>query len=323
MPLQNVLRNANKSLFGERPIIRPIRVEFLAVGGGGGGNTGTTLGSGGGAGGVITGSFCVQRDVTYDIIVGDGGAPTGSYGTGSPPFSPATANKGEDTVLFGVIALGGGAAMGGDSANWSRGNGGSGGGYHTGGTFGIGLQPTASYSGFGNNGASGSADGLLPGEYAPGGGGGAGTAANRSNAGEGISFSWLDDYTVGSDPDKRLFAQGGAGYQINYTGSNAPFDDGPNPRFPQYGKGGDGGFTQNATQEYPPREATSGSSGVVFIKYHGAPILQGGDSVVTNNGFTYHVFSTPGTGSLSFIPGKNQDNFALDNCNDTPSVPLT
>lgn len=321
MPLVNVLRNANKSLFGERPIIRPLRVEFLAVAGGGGGNQGESIGNGGGAGGVITGSFCVQRDETYDIIVGDGGAPVGP--SGQPPSTDA-GYRGGNTVLFGVIAIGGGGASATNGSNTNdRNDGGSGGGENcTDGVScpaGVGLQPTASYSGFGNDGGVGVQVGGVGGA---GGGGGAGGAGSNANAGAGIQLDFLNDYTVGSDPTKRLFAQGGSGAQINQTGAEAPSDDGPQPRFPTYGKGGRGGFTQTAGSS-PPRDAVSGSSGAVFIRYKGAPILQGGDSVVTNNGYTYHVFDSVGTGSLSFIPGKNQDNFAIDNCNDPLTIPIT
>jgi hypothetical protein len=318
MPLQNVLRNANKSLFGERPIIRPIRVEFVAVAGGGGGNIGFENGNGGGAGGVITGSFCVERDETYEIIVGDGGAPTGSGERPGDTFIQ-TSNPGSPTHLFGVTALGGGGATGENDGGINQ-NGGSGGG-----AGGLGLQPSASYAGLGNDGAPGPA-GESSG-FARGGGGALTRGGQVSgsvpytpdlaDAGWGVKLDFFNDYPVGTD---KWLGQGGIGrnYESNF-GREAPADNTPGaPDFPSYGRGGDGWYAREESEQ-----PTSGSAGVVFIKYTGVPILQGGDSVVTNNGYTYHVFSSVGTGSLSFIPGKNQDNFAIDNCNDPLTIPIT
>jgi hypothetical protein len=285
----NLIRNTLQSNQDGRPIIKPLRVEFLAIAGGGGGAGTNTAdgGGGGGAGGVITGSFCAEKFTPYPIVIGEGGAP--KIGINS---AAAIADNGENTTLFGVTALGGG---GGATVNAQGANGGSGGG--GGGTGGSGTQDTATYVGFGNDGGAevgGFGD-------ASGGGGGAGSVGTNTpsqgvggNGGNGIELTF---YTASA-----LYGPGGAGAGINAYGTSGT---GLN-----YGRGGNGGAPAPAAQPQ------SGSRGVAIIKYYGDPKATGG-TIEQHSGVTYHFFTS---GSINFEVIANEDNFALNNCNDGTSV---
>lgn len=277
----NLLRNTLQSNQDGRPIVRPLRVEFLAVAGGGGASYGRQQtpqvgGSGGGAGGVITGSFCAEKNTNYPISVGNGGAIGGVSGS-----------NGDDTTLFGVTAIGGG---GGVDANLAAGlDGGSGGGGGT--TGGTGLQPGASYSGFGNDGSGrpGATD-----SYG-GAGGGAGAAASNQNGGDGIQL----DFT---------------GTSVYYGGGGR--GAGPNGLLGTSGLG-DIGHGGDAFVSADPGDPTPGNGGIVVIRYDGAPKATGG-TITESNGKTFHTFTS---GSVeNFVVTKNEDNFALNNCNDGTSV---
>jgi hypothetical protein len=247
-------------------------VEFLAVAGGGGGSQADSLGNGGGGGGVITGSFLPSVLQTYDIIVGNGGAPSNAN----------TGFTGQNSALFGAIALGGGGAVrlgAGDIPPLQVRNGGSGGGINSGDIPGVGLQPTASYPGFGNDGGTSVSVGGVGGA---GGGGGAGAAGSGQNGGNGIALDFTGT-TV-------LYGPGGAGNQINALGSVGSGI---------YGVGGNGGFSQTAGSQLP-RNATSGSAGIAIIKYAGEPKAIGG-TITQSGGYTYHTYSTVGTGSFNIL----------------------
>lgn len=277
----NLIRNTLQSNQDGRPIVRPLKVEFLAVAGGGGASQGRQQtpqlgGGGGGAGGVITGSFCAEKNTDYPISVGDGGAVGGTSGT-----------NGEDTTLFGVTAIGGGAGV---DANLGAGNdGGSGGG---GGTLGgTGLQPGASYSGFGNNGSG------APGasnSYG-GAGGGAGAAASNQNGGDGIQL----DFTGTSV----YYGGGGRGAAPNGLLGTSGLGD--------IGHGGDAFVNTSGGSPQP------GSAGIVIIRYDGAPKATGG-TITQSNGKTFHTFTTGSV--VNFVVTKNEDNFALNNCESGTSV---
>jgi hypothetical protein len=284
----NLIRNTLQSNQDGRPIIKPLRVEFLAIAGGGGGAGTNTAdgGGGGGAGGVITGSFCAEKFTEYPIVIGEGGAPKVSINS-----APTVADNGENTTLFTVTALGGG---GGASVNSTGANGGSGGG---GGAGGNGTQDTATYVGFGNNGGS-EVGGFVD---ASGGGGGAGSAGSNTpsegvggNGGNGISLTF---YTSSA-----LYGPGGAGAGVNSNGTQG---SGLN-----YGRGGNGGSSA------PAEQPLSGSKGVAIVKYFGSPKATGG-TIEQHNGVTYHFFTS---GSINFEVTENEDNFALNNCNDGTSI---
>ena len=280
----NLIRNTLQSNQDGRPIIKPLKVEFLAIAGGGGG---ATIGGGGGAGGLITGSFCAEKFTPYSIVVGDGGAP---YRTPDPGANPGVGANGENTTLFTVTAIGGG---GGSTPNALGIAGGSGGG--GGNIAGSALQPGAAYAGFGNAGGI-ETDST---NTSAGGGGGAGTAGSNTPSngvgGDGGNGKTLTFYTASA-----VYGPGGAGGGVNGNGTPGTGLD--------YGRGGNGGGL-NA--------GVSGSAGFVMIKYYGAPKATGG-TIEQHNGVTYHIFDSAGTGSFEVT--KNEDNFALNNCNDGTTI---
>ena len=234
------------SNLGESPSI-----EYLVIGGGGGGGAGRNCG-GGGAGGLIynTASLSVG---TYTIIVGQSGSA-------AIATNPAAANGGNggNSIFNALVALGGGGGSGGSYAN----NGGSGGGGFLNPTNGIGLQPTSSYGGFGNNGGSGY---NIGGGYGAGGGGGAGavgadgTSSTGGNGGNGKAYAFVgaSTYYAGGGggsvnpgtPGIGGLGGGGAGINTNFgTPVNAT----------GYGSGGGGGLNANGG---------AGSPGIILIKY--------------------------------------------------------
>jgi len=96
-----------------------------------------------------------------------------------------------------------------------------------------------------------------------GNGGGAG-AAPTTNTIAGIGKAWLDG---------NVYGQGGPGTSAIYSGGAG------------YGAGGHGDAND---------QATSGSNGIVIIRYSGSQIGTGG-TVTSVGGYTYHTFTTSGT----------------------------
>jgi hypothetical protein len=155
-------------------------VDILMVAGGGGGGGHANPG-GAGAGGLIYISSHGVTPGSFTITIGAGGVNTntGTY---------ATAVKGNDTTGIGLTAKGGGAGVVWSAANLASLNGGSSGGYGTGGSVNTGAstatQPTQSgdsgVHGFGNRGGNGTYFGN---PYPGGGGGGAGAVGQNSPGG--------------------------------------------------------------------------------------------------------------------------------------------
>ncbi len=155
-------------------------VDVLMVAGGGGGGGHANPG-GAGAGGLIYINSHGLTPGTFTITVGAGGVNTntGTY---------ATAVKGNDTTGIGLTAKGGGAGVVWSAAVLASLNGGSSGGYGTGGSVNTGAstatQPSQSGDsgvyGFGNRGGNGTYFGN---PYPGGGGGGAGAVGQNSPGG--------------------------------------------------------------------------------------------------------------------------------------------
>ncbi len=85
-------------------------VDYLVVGGGGGsGGTHDGGGAGGGGGGMVLAGTNkgVAPGASYEITVGDGGAPGGGYPSGSPNRE-TDGSSGDNSVFGDVTALGGG-----------------------------------------------------------------------------------------------------------------------------------------------------------------------------------------------------------------------
>jgi len=305
--LVNRIANTQQSQQSKRPIERPLKIEFLAVGGGAGGCN--APGGGGGAGGLITGSFCAVRNVEYTLEIGSGSSAGGDFNYSA-----------QDTVVFGVTAIGGGASSG--YTRFNEEPGGSGGG--SGADFDpntIALQPSASYVGFGNNG------GLSGGPQTAGGGGGAGGPGGNSGAtvgGNAGAALELDFYPWNpQDPGiqkypTRFWAPGGYGGGDGSTPNN---NGNPATRPTQLkfetvawnmGRGGHGNYVASGSAE-------NGYDGGVVIRYTGAPKAEGGTiDILTDPQYTYHLYTS--SGDFTFKVTLNDDNFSQNNCNDGTSV---
>ena len=225
---------------------------FIVAGGGGGGNATTIISAGGGgAGGVVLSNNFDFSIGTFPVVVGAGGA---------------IQQNGQTSSLAGLVALGGGAGGGSvDGSAVPALNGGSGGGANTfDDIVGIGLQPTASTAGFGN-------DGVL------GGGGASNTGSSDilGTGGDGILFRGVYYAGGGGAGTARTFSEengglgeggrGGAFFSSTaYTA--APGDNG-------FGAGGGGGLANSIAQPVGGalRTGAVGGSGVVKIVYQFQP----------------------------------------------------
>jgi len=273
-------------------------VEYLIVSGGGAGGGG---GGGGGAGGWILGSTKATISTgTYPMVIGAGG-------TGYSSNTPGT--DGGISSAFGISPSGGGGggAMYGDNAR----DGASGGGGN--------LQSAGgeSVAGQGNNGGDGAVN-TGPGWNVGGGGGGAGTVGmaahvrGTNKAGSGGTGKYFGDKFSNSIGESGwLSGGGGGGTQAGtqngglaglggggYGGGNgtyvyrAPGQDG------DANSGGGGGAGNEGGGVFG--KSGNGGSGVVLIRYSGPPRAKGGDSIISHNGYTIHVFNSSG----NFIVGE-------------------
>ena len=271
-----------------------LRVEYLIVGGGGAG--GRHHGGGGGAGGLLYGRTVASHGANT-IVIGAGGAK--NTGTNVTPYG--TGGNGQNSTAFGFTSIGGGG--GGQYNVQNAGSGGSGGGSINWSTSKAGGSGTSGQGYAGSNGSTYQNTG--------GGGGGAGGSPNsennRNNGGIGKYYGYTFGRSLGEDG---WFAGGGAagtyggvcsGY-ISYTGANIGGLGGGaiggygchgNSVQAQDGQSNTGGG--GGGQPAYNRLAGNGGSGIVIIKYKGAQRATGGDSIITRNGFTIHVFTSSGT----------------------------
>lgn len=243
-------------------------VDVLIVAGGGGG--GSWVGGGGGAGGIVYRTGLQVNAGTYPVAVGGGGIGGLNPGSYNAPF-PRTEN-GKNSSVFGLTALGGGAA-----ASWSAAgaNGGSGGGTAAGvGTQYLATQPGSASGGFGNNGGPTNGFGGPP-PHTASGGGGAGEAGQgiQSNfvsgrGGNGVAFSIRTGTSV-------VYGGGGGGgvHEPNGTPAIGGTGGGGNGIASSTGKapngtdglgGGGGGNGRNGGER---SEGGDGGSGIVVIRY--------------------------------------------------------
>jgi hypothetical protein len=200
-------------------------------GGGGGGRAGIAYGGGGGGGGLLQGTLSLTAR-SYTVTVGAGGAGVlpairGISG-GNSVFS--------GTTTYTANGGGGGGADNSSGVNENGQNGGSGGGGggQYSGTRGSANQgSTSPLTGYGFNGAAGTAT------YLSGGGGGAGGAASGGTGGPGRASS-ISGTSI-------TYAEGG-----DYSGGSGTA-----------GTGNGGGGTAAAAGTY----GSAGGSGVVIIRY--------------------------------------------------------
>jgi hypothetical protein len=282
-----------------------LEVEYLIVAGGGGGAVHNTGGAGGG--GVLLGKTTVIPQ-SYSVVVGSGG----TWGnTNSLP------TNGGNSSVFGNTAIGGG--RGGQWTQFLPTDGGSGAGgnafsatsspSHT--TGKIGLQPTSTDGGFGNNGGNalvGSSD------RAGGGGGGSDTSGYNAssnvpgNGGDGIllNISGVGTHYGGGGGGAHRFnssisvgGNGGGGMGLSSGASK----DGS--QFGQVNTGGGAGGIETGTQT--GTGGGNGGSGIVIIRYRGPQKAKGG-TVTQSNGWTIHTF----TGSGNFEVGQFWGDISLN-----------
>lgn len=282
-----------------------ISFDFLLVGGGGGG--GYDQGGGGGGGQVRSTTVSLIQSQAYSLTVSVAG-PTGASGTGSS----TTISGASFTTL---TAIGGGAGGSRRSGGGGGGNGGGGGGQdNQGGTI-PGAASTATPAGFtGGNGGQWSGGGGA-GAAANGGGGGGNGAGG--GAGIGTLVSWAASYggtsssntgttggyfggggrggsyhpTVASVLTNSAGGGGGNGYSGSYTTGRPPAGDAK----ANTGGGGGGGIGEGTSFG----GGGGGGSGFVLVRYLGSSKGSGGNSITSDGTYTYHIFTSSGTLSIT------------------------
>jgi hypothetical protein len=174
------------------------QIEYLVVAGGGGGAPNVALQpatGGGGAGGLLSGSFTVRKETTYQIKVGAGGTGNGedSYFTGSGIYNYCFGGGEGGKSGTGVNGGSGGGGGNNGSTNFAGGTG----------VVGQGTNGDSSTGpNFGGNGGGLAVFSSITGtsiEYAVGGNGGGfgGTTppVNTGNGGRGASFGGANNFS--------------------------------------------------------------------------------------------------------------------------------
>ena len=263
-----------------------LSVTALIVGGGGGGNTrsGGTPAGGGGGGGVLEQSLGISLQTAYTITIGAGGA----------------ANiQGSFSQFGSIVAIGGGAGVGGASGGIASGASGGGGAFTNTGVRTVSLCSTQGFSG-----------GLPSANIAAGGGGGAaaqggdgvsGTASGNGGAGRLVSLtnSYYGGgggggcYSNGVSPNAIAGTGGiGGGGNGNAAASVAAVAGTANT-----GGGGGGGGGTNANP-------ATGGSGVVIIRWNAsqavATLSSGLTATRTTVGTDSVLTITAGTGTVTW-----------------------
>ena len=277
--------------------INGLPVEYLIVAGGGAG--GRHHGGGGGAGGLLHGYTRASLSAgSYTVVVGAGGARD-SGTNGSPNV---VSGSGQNSSAFGLTSIGGG---GGGQYNTDGANGGSGGGPTN--------WSTSKLGGIGTSGQGYSAVNGSGAYNTRGGGGGSGgsptSTNNYNNGGIGRYFGYSFGRSLGEDG---WFAGGGAAGTYGGPCSGNIYDRFTGANVGGKGGGGVGGYGCHGNsvqaqdgqantggggggQPAQNRLAGNGGSGVVIIKYKGPQKATGGDSIITRQGFTIHIFTSSGT----------------------------
>lgn len=261
-------------------------IEYVIVAGGGSGGSSTNASgggaSGGGAGGVVVGTRPIAGG-TYDVVVGAGGKPVNEPG--------AVGSNGENSSVFGLVALGGGGGAGVEQAAGADGGSGGGGGRRRG-AGGKALQPTSESGGLGHDGAIGAPN--APDQGSGGGGAGAvGTGGRFRSTGQG------GDGLVSMITGKPVtYAIGGLGGIRAQTVQGIP---GRTHR----GDGGGGGAGGRGSSSWAMGGA--GGSGIVVIRYKlppPTPMMAEGGEVTTmtdDQGKTWRVHTFKADGELKIL----------------------
>jgi hypothetical protein len=301
----STLSTKNTSLSGDL-----ITVEMLLVGGGGGGGS-----AGGGAGGYnYQSTFIFKKNVTYTVIVGNGGAGMQGAFTASSP----NGERGGDTSItstgFSLYAYGGGWGIGGYFDPKRPGSGASGGGgVSSSATDHLGGEPI---TGQGNAGGDANISGTA---LAGAGGGGAGAVGGNSvsatvagSGGIGLQNSITGTATYycggggGGSSGAGTAGNGGAGgggggsSTAGGTGGSNGGQNGTNTVGGNGGTnsgGGGGGMKVSTTGT----NAGNGGSGIAVIKYptgYAAATTTGTVTYSILSGFRIYTFT--GSGTIKF-----------------------
>jgi hypothetical protein len=273
--------------------------DVLIVAGGGGANN-AICGGGGGGGVLYLENYAIASGQTINVTIGAGGR------AGTTALGPDTALNGDNSKFNDMVAIGGGA--GGQSYNgFGKFGGCGGGGSRSNGPgnqvyFGGACTPGQGYPG-GTGSNSGAQDNY--GSGAGGGGaGGAGYNASGSYSGHGGP-----GYVCTIDGTLLAYGGGGGGGSYNHypgtggqggggNGSPNSGSNGGNGTDGLGGGGGGGGYLNGASSS-----GGKGGSGIVIVRYKGAQVATGGQSVSTYaiNGITYTVHKYTTTGNSTFV----------------------
>jgi hypothetical protein len=306
--------------------------RFVMVGGGGAGAA--RHGGGGGAGGFVEGSLTLEA-LSYNVVVGAGGAGR---------FADLQGNDGGPTTFAGRTALGGGGGGSWENSQRNGRSGGSGGGGSevAPGAGGAATQPSSATGGFGFAGAISQVSGTGHGSggggagdvgirafdfhagpggpgrktnilgqtlwFAGGGGGGAWEAGDPRRGGNG----GIGGAGGGGQARSALqaFPGRGGGISLNsgLTGTMGVPNSTGGDAGANTGAGGGGGGAYPPNTEYGSTRGGNGGSGVVIIRYPITPILPitytsatgGSITTETESGITYRVHTFSAVGQSTF-----------------------
>jgi len=279
--------------------------DVLIVAGGGGANN-AICGGGGGGGVLYLENYAIASGQTINVTVGDGGRA----GTVS-----LVALNGDNSKFNDMVAVGGGA--GGQSYVGFGKNGGCGGGGSRSSAPGSLSQiGGAGIPGQGFPRGRGSNVGGADNQGSGGGGGGAGGPGyasgqvSETNAGAYAGHGGPGAVCV-IDGNITAYSGGGGGGAYNGAGgyggeggggggaSNGSVNGGSGTA--NTGGGGGGGGYSNGSQI--SSSGGKGGSGIVIVRYKGAQVATGGQSVTTYaiNGITYTVHKYLTTGNSTFV----------------------
>ena len=262
--------NTTSTRFSKPPVPETAKKQFdilIVAGGGGGGNANfPNGGGGGGAGGLQYINTTTLNSGISTVIVGAGGG-----GGGSP-------TNGGNSSFSSLVSVGGGRAS---TTTVSSSIGGSGGGGSTP-TF---TSGAAGIPGQGNSGTGSAAS--------SGAGGGAGSAAISAVGGSGSFISAFA--AIGGSPAGWFAGGGGAGASSGGIGGGGAGNTFGNPGLTGSANTGGGGGGAGGSST-----GGAGGSGIVAIRYNGAPIALGGE-ITQSEGYTYHVYRTVGTSSFTLL----------------------
>ena len=272
-------------------VIPSIEAKVLVIGGGGGAGTTGGEGGGGGAGGFqeYPAVYLVKGQV-YTVVVGAGGAGTGSYDTYSTKGAPSSI-KGANLQCMPCAGGGGGTYPGqtpfgkryGAGQDGASGGGG-GGNYSSSGT----VSDHTGGRGIGGQGFNGGAGGLGSGNYGGGGGGGAGEDGESGNLSSGVAGDGGDGLQSNITGSNVYYAGGGAGNSTTTDGTGGQGGGANTDASGSANTGGGGGAGSNR----------AGGSGVVIIRVKTSDYsstTSGSPTVTTTGSDTVIKFTGSGT----------------------------